>query len=328
MRVSVVVPVYNVADFLDECLRSVLGEADGDVELMCVDDGSTDASGEKLDRAARQIAPGGCMMKVIHQENAGAGAARNAALSAATGDWIMFLDGDDVLAKGWLSLVRAMASRHPSAEMLGFGRTEALPVEPVVDSFDSYEVDVSQVVGIDVYERGMWQYAYRRDLIRGLEFERIIRVDDKLFESMALLRATRVAVTDIPAYGYRQREGSIVHTAWTRENFGAELILRITWLRAMTEHGKTMDRRLWRLMGLRFLEYIPRNLLDVSDPALRRELESRWFDTLRLAGAYGFASWQRFAMRILGATRSRALAWLLCRLPYAAKHLIHFGTLR
>lgn len=325
MKVSVVVPAYNVAEFLDECLCSVLGEADGDVELVCVDDGSTDATWE----IASAFAEGrGGIVKAVRQENAGAGAARNAGLAVATGDWIMFLDGDDVLAKGWRSLVWAMASRHPSAEMLGFGRTESLPVEPVGGSFESREVDVSRVVGIDAYERGMWQYAYRRDLIEGLEFERIVRVEDKLFEGMALLRATRVAVTDIPAYGYRQREGSVVHTAWTRENFGAELIWRIKWLRSMTESGKTMDSRLWRLMGLYFLEYIPRNLLDVSDPALERELESQWFDTLRLAGAYGFASWQRFAMRILGATRSRALAWLLCRLPYAAKHLIHFGTLR
>ena len=170
MRVSVVVPAYNVADFLDECLRSVLGEADGGVELVCVDDGSTDATWE----IASAFAEGrGVIVKAVRQENAGAGAARNAGLAVATGDWIMFLDGDDVLAKGWLSLVRSMASRHPSAEMLGFGRTEAWPVEPVGGSFESREVDVSRVVGIDAYERGMWQYAYRRDLIGDLEFERM-----------------------------------------------------------------------------------------------------------------------------------------------------------
>ena len=327
MKVSVIVPVYNVADFIGECVHSVLDAADSDVEVLCVDDGSTDSSGEMLEAIARGIRPAGCAMKVIHQKNAGAGAARNAALAVATGDWILFLDGDDLLAKGWLAVVRTLALRHPSAQMLGFGRTETLPVRPVAVR-ESREVDVSRVVGFAVYERGLWQYAYRRDLITGLEFERIIRVEDKLFEGDALLRASRVALMDVPAYGYRQREGSVVHVGWTRENFGAELIWRIKWLRSMTEHGKTMDRRLWRLMGLCFLEYIPRNLLDVSDPALERELESQWFDTLRLAGAYGFASWQRFAMRILGATRSRALAWLLCRLPYAAKHLIHFGTLR
>ena len=321
MRVSVVVPVYNVAEFLDECLRSVLGEADGDVELICVDDGSTDASGEMLDMAARQIAPGGCTMKVIHQENAGAGAARNAALSAVTGDWIMFLDGDDVFARGWLSAVRALAARHASADMVGFGRTESWPVD-AIESIPSREVDVTRVVGFDVYERGMWQYAYRRDLVAGLEFKRIVRVEDKLFQGEALLRARRVALTDTRMYGYRQREGSVAHSNWNRANFGAELAWRIMWLESMSAAGKTMDRRLWRFMGLCFLEYIPYHMRNVPDPSLRSELEARWFETLRAASAYGFAPWQRGVMWLLAATRSRAAAWLLCRLPPAVKQML------
>lgn len=328
MKVSVIVPVYNVADFVGECVRSVLDKADSDVEVevLCVDDGSTDSSGEMLEAIARGIRPGGSAMKVIHQKNAGAGAARNAALAVATGDWILFLDGDDVLAKGWLAVVRTLALRHPSAQMLGFGRTESLPVRPV-EVRESREVDVSRVVGFDVYERGLWQYAYRRDLVDGLEFERIIRVEDKLFEGDALLRASRVALMDVPAYGYRQREGSVIHTNWNRANFSAELIWRIKWLKAMTAAGKTMDRKLWRFMGLCFLEYIPRHLQDVSDSALRDEFECMWFDVVLKASRHDFAAWQRFVMRLLGTTRSRTAAWLLCRLPYAVKHLIHFGTL-
>ncbi len=322
MKLSLIVPVYNVSDFLEECLRSAIDEADKDVEIVCVDDGSTDSSGDMLDRFARSPTPGGCVVKVIHQKNAGAGEARNAALRVATGDWILFLDGDDLLAKGWLAVVRTLASRHPSAQMLGFGRTETLPVRPV-EVRESREVDVSRVVGFDVYERGLWQYAYRRDLVAGLEFERIIRVEDKLFEGDALLRASRVALMDVPAYGYRQREGSVIHTNWNRANFSAELIWRIKWLKAMTAAGKTMDRKIWRFMGLCLLEYIPRHLQDVSDKALHDELESAWFDTLRQASQFDFAPWQRFAMRVLGVTRSRFAAWFFCRLPFALKQAMH-----
>lgn len=327
MNVSVIVPVYNVADFVGECVRSVLDEADGGVELICVDDGSVDSSGMILDRLAAENRPGGCSMKVIHQKNAGAGAARNAALAAATGDWIMFLDGDDVLAKGWLAVVRTMAERHPSAQMLGFGRTESLPVVPVSPR-PSREVDVSRVVGFDVYGRALWQFAYRRDLIDGLEFEHIIRVDDKLFQGAAVLRVSRAALMDgVQVYGYRQRESSIVHANWNRANFGAEISWRIRFIESMEAAGKTMDRKLWRYMGLSFLEYIPRQLQDVSDSALRDELECMWFDVVLKASRHDFAAWQRFVMRLLGTTRSRTAAWLLCRLPYAVKHLIHFGTL-
>ena len=325
MKLSVIVPFYNVADCLGECLRTVLDEADSDVELICVDDGSTDGSAEIADGFARDA--GACAVRVVRQENAGAGAARNAGLAVATGDWVMFVDGDDLLAKGWLAVVWTLTSRHPLAQMLGFGRTETLPVRPVAVR-ESREVDVSHVIGYDVYERGLWQYAYSRDLIDGLKFERIIRVEDKLFEGAALLRASRVALIDVAVYGYRQREGSIVHTNWNRANFGAELIWRIKFLSAMTKSGKTMDRRLWRYMGLCFLEYIPHNLQDVSDPVLHAELETSWFDTLRKASQFAFAPWQRFAMRVLGVTRSRFTVWFLCRLSYGLKHLIHFGTFK
>ena len=326
MKLSVIVPVYNVKQWLGECLDSVLCEADGDVELICVDDGSTDGSGEILEAIARGIRPGGCAMKVIHQRNAGAGAARNAALAVATGEWVMFIDSDDILAKGWLAVVQTMAERHPSAQMLGFGRTETLPVRPVTVRA-SREVDVSRVIGFDVYSRGLWQFAYRKDLISDLKFEHIIRVEDKLFQGAAILCADRVALMDgVPVYGYRLRDGSIVHTRWNRANFTAELIWRVRFIESMNAVGKTMDRRLWRFMGLCFLEYIPRHLQDVSDVKLKNELESKWFDTLCTTSTYAFATWQRFAMWIVGVTRSRIAAWLLCRLPFSVKHLIHFGT--
>ena len=321
MKLSVVIPVYNVAPWLRQCLHSVVDEADADVEVVCVDDGSADGSGKILDDFAAAGQDRDCGFKALRQQNAGAGAARNTGLEAATGEWIMFLDGDDILARGWLSVVREMATRHPSAQMLGFGRTETFPVLPVTTG-ESREVDVSRVVGFDVYERGMWQYAYRHDLIDGLRFKHIIRVEDKLFQGEALLRATRVAVVNAPVYGYRQRRGSVIHTNWRRDNFEAELSWRIQWLESMTRAGKTMDAKLWRFMGLCFLEYIPRHLQDVKDPSLHSELESKWFETLHAAAKYRFAAWQRTAMRVLGATKSRTATMLLCRLPFMLKQMM------
>ena len=318
MKLSVIVPVYNDAMWLDECLASVLDEADTDVELVCVDDGSTDGSGEMLDDAAARCRGRSCIMRVIHQRNAGAGAARNAGLDAVRGDWILFLDGDDVLARGWLPLVRTMAGRHPSAQMLGFGREESLPLKPVALG-ESREVDVARIVGFDVFERGMWQYAYRRELIAGLRFEHIILVEDKLFQGAALLRASRVAVTDDRAYGYRQREGSVAHSEWNAANFGAEVAWRVKWLEAMTAAGKTMDRRLWRYMGLSLLEYAPHKMFSTRSDALRRELEGLWYDSLGRAARFGFSPWQRFAMFFLGAARCRSADILLSRLPFALK---------
>lgn len=91
MKLSVLVPVYNVAPYLRECLDSILAGSCADIECVCVDDGATDGSAAILDDYARRDA----RLHVVHQKNSGVSSARNAALVAMTGDWFAFVDGDD-----------------------------------------------------------------------------------------------------------------------------------------------------------------------------------------------------------------------------------------
>jgi len=100
---SIIIPVYNVAPYLRECLDSVLAQTFTDWEAICVDDGSTDGSGTIIDEYAARDK----RFKVIHQKNAGVSAARNRALDEATGEWIGFLDADDVWVKEWLDRIVA-----------------------------------------------------------------------------------------------------------------------------------------------------------------------------------------------------------------------------
>lgn len=95
---SIIIPVYNVAPYLRECLDSVLAQTFTDWEAICVDDGSTDESGAILDEYAAKDK----RFRVIHKTNGGVSSARNTGLDAARGDWIGFLDADDILAHDWL----------------------------------------------------------------------------------------------------------------------------------------------------------------------------------------------------------------------------------
>lgn len=95
---SIIIPVYNVAPYLRECLDSVLAQTFTDWEAICIDDGSTDGSGEILDEYAAKDK----RFKVIHQKNAGVSAARNAGIDAAGGEYVTFLDGDDAYDRSWL----------------------------------------------------------------------------------------------------------------------------------------------------------------------------------------------------------------------------------
>ena len=90
-KVSVVIPVYNVEEYLGECLGSVLGQSLGDIEVLCVDDGSTDGSAKILANYAAKDT----RVKVFRQANSGAAVARNRALDEATGEFVVFMDPDD-----------------------------------------------------------------------------------------------------------------------------------------------------------------------------------------------------------------------------------------
>lgn len=99
MKLSIIVPVYNTRDYLRACLDSVLDPSCGDYEIIVVNDGSTDDSGDiAADYAARYPA----LIRVVTTENGGLGAARNAGLPYAMGDYLLFLDSDDALEKGAL----------------------------------------------------------------------------------------------------------------------------------------------------------------------------------------------------------------------------------
>ena len=91
--ISVIVPVYNVETYLPQCVRSILSQDYEDLEVILIDDGSTDASGLLCDQYAREDP----RVRVIHQQNGGAAAAKNAGLRAATGAYLTFADSDDYL---------------------------------------------------------------------------------------------------------------------------------------------------------------------------------------------------------------------------------------
>lgn len=109
---SIIIPVYNVAPYLRECLDSLLAQTFADWEAVCVDDGSADASGKILDEYADKDA----RIRVVHQTNRGVSAARNAALDMVKGEWIGFLDADDTIAVDWFE--RLMSHAHDGVDIV------------------------------------------------------------------------------------------------------------------------------------------------------------------------------------------------------------------
>lgn len=116
-RVSVVVPIFNVESWLPQCLDSILAQTYRNLEIILVDDGSPDRSGEICDQYAKKDS----RIRVIHQQNRGASAARNRGLEAATGEWISFIDSDDWIETDFYeTLLQAAQSYNADVVCCGF----------------------------------------------------------------------------------------------------------------------------------------------------------------------------------------------------------------
>ncbi|MDQ1143763.1 glycosyltransferase involved in cell wall biosynthesis [Bacillus sp. SORGH_AS 510] len=108
IKVSVIVPIYNVEKFLSKCIETIINQSYKNLEIILVDDGSPDRSGEICDEYAAKDK----RIKVIHQKNSGVSSARNAGINAATGDYVCFADGDDYLMPDYVEYLMDLAVRN------------------------------------------------------------------------------------------------------------------------------------------------------------------------------------------------------------------------
>jgi glycosyltransferase involved in cell wall biosynthesis len=132
MQVSIVLPCYNAAPHLGRCLRSLFAQTHHPLELIAVDDGSSDGSAELLEEAAR-TAP--FPMRVLRQANAGACAARNAGLAAASGAYIQFMDSDDEIAADKIERHLALALEHGACDLVA-GSSRIMRPDGALDHLD------------------------------------------------------------------------------------------------------------------------------------------------------------------------------------------------
>lgn len=209
--VSVIIPVYNTAAFLSDCVDSVLTQTLGQLEVVLVDDGSTDSSGTMCDAYARAES----RVLVVHQENGGLSAARNTGLLHASGDWVMFLDSDD-----WLH-PRCLAALHGLLTMCGAqvglcGTARANSYTPPQSIVTGNHACLSG----DEFLRGPERFEpvhpvsacgklIERSIMDGVAFPRGRLHEDVFVTHQILHRAERLSLTTDVLHFYRQRPGSI-----------------------------------------------------------------------------------------------------------------------
>lgn len=214
MRLSVIIPVYNVASFLKECLDSVFSQELDALEVICVDDGSTDSSGDILDEYRRIHSE----MTLISQANAGQSCARNAGLDAATGDYVCFLDSDDYLLQGSLKGMLDFAVSH-DLDMACFNVTTGADSCYFPTGFDIAKCSAPSFVRAFYRHTGryygtpVWLYLYKMSFLRShkLRFVPGRLHEDNEFIGRALFLAHTCALRNMPVQFHRlNRNGSIM----------------------------------------------------------------------------------------------------------------------
>jgi len=219
--VSVIVPVYNIQDQLPRCVESILSQTYEDLEILLVDDGSSDGSGELCDRYAARDP----RVQAVHKENGGLSDARNCGIDRCTGEYIVFIDGDDYVRPDYVArLLESVTASGAGAALCGFDlvdedgsiiRTEALTeLSGTVSGRDV----LSAVLTPYGYKYVVaWNKIYHRSLFERLRYDKGKIFEDEYIHFRLFSDCGSVSILSRPLYCYVQREGSITNSAMSAE---------------------------------------------------------------------------------------------------------------
>lgn len=225
--ISVIVPVYNVEMYLSQCVESIINQTYPHLEIILVDDGSTDASGQLCDRYAEKDT----RIKVIHKVNGGLSSARNVGMSVMTGEYVAFVDSDDWLELDTYRAALAEFIQDPRLNVVSFTfmsiNSDGTKKVSRQSSAVYVGMEASNALAGDKFHVMVWSYLYRRDIIQGMSFMEGRLSEDQPFTAELMSRPeVCVKTLSAPYYNYRrQREGSIMNVR--RERCVTETILNL-----------------------------------------------------------------------------------------------------
>lgn len=226
MKISVIVPAYNVEKYIAKCIESLCAQELEDIEIILVDDGSVDNTGKICDYYAEKDS----RIVVIHQKNQGISAARNAALDIARGDYIGFADGDDFIHKKMYStLYKNLMDNNADIAVCNRAVVQEAECGDGADVFDNREPEevltfdktgaLKEMFGRGVFWVHVWDKVYKRELFDNIRFP-IGKIHEDVYVTYKLIdKAEKVVYTNQRLYAYIQRKGSVTHREFTEKNF-------------------------------------------------------------------------------------------------------------
>lgn len=267
-KVSIIIPVYNVKEYLTKCVESVCNQSYGNLEIIIVDDGSNDGS----DKVCNQLAKKDNRIKVIHKKNGGLSSARNVGIENATGELIAFIDSDDFISQNMIEqLVTCLQKTNASIACCNYKYYKSEKHQKLhkvraksLEIYNSKEA-IRKLFYDDYYKFFAWNKIYDIKL-----FDDIRYPNGKLFEDITtsyklFSKCEKIVFLSEPLYFYRIREGSITRTHYD------ERVWDLKWAIDSIRQS-TSDKEI--LIGCLLYELFLINNLMISNLAYKQEFKT------------------------------------------------------
>ncbi len=231
LKITVIIPVYNVKNYIEKCVKSVCDQTYSNLEIILVDDGSTDGSEQLCDALASKDD----RIKVIHKENGGPSDARNAGVKVMTGEYVGFVDGDDwIEPQMYEKLLKACLEMNCMVSCCRY--REIVDLEAMVDAS---EASVDQPICLSIHDAmeafitesefpaiyiSVWSKLYHKDILKNVSFLKGRLSEDIVFTTEVLCQIENIAYVDEVLYDYNKiRVGSIMNEKKYEHTFQHEI---------------------------------------------------------------------------------------------------------
>lgn len=216
IKVSVIVPVYNVEKFIDKCLNSLVKQSLKEIEIIVVNDGSPDNSQKIIDKYVKKYPD---KIKSYIKENGGQGSARNYGLEKANGEYIGYVDSDDFVEKDMYKKLynKAKENNYDIVVCGNYNVSEDYQNKNIDTFINNYNTDLENIF---FGKMAVWNKIYKRDILikNKLEFKEKVWYEDLAFTLKAIMNSNTFAFIDEPLYDYLIREGSTMNNSNVQRN--------------------------------------------------------------------------------------------------------------
>lgn len=282
--VSIIVPVYNVSEYIDRCVSSIVNQTYENIEIILVNDGSTDDSGYKCERWASKDK----RIKVYNKPNGGLSSARNYGIDRMSGEYLTCVDSDDYIHKDLVKKLISYVILNEDIKLVGC--SHYIESEKGMKKSEKYKKDIQlfgerealeRALYHDVVDVSAWGKLYHKDIFKEIRYPVGVLYEDVYVFAEIMSEAGCYLFINEPLYFYTKRTTSIVGSSWSHskldfissvEHFCSEILKRYPDLREAC-----MRRRVHaRLSVLRYMSCCPEEDYPIRDRLIDEVLTSAW----------------------------------------------------